>query len=149
MLVLVFGYSSDPDSAFGRVSSSPATLRWADSASPLDLQSESELSGTKSSSVIDAEPGGNGKADTFDLKMDFVPINNLSLPCGGNGHNATFHEAEFQPATSFESSLHNSHVPVEQQSDLHSGAQVNSSDCLDDEKVLAQRTFSLTSSSNA
>lgn len=133
--------SSDPESTFGRVSCSPATLQWADSASPLDLQSESELSGTKSSSVIDAGPGVNEKVDVFDLEMEFVPINApLSIPCGGIGQNTTFIEAEFQPATSFESRLPNNHVQAELQSDPHSGAQANSSDCLDDAKVLAPVT---------
>ncbi|XP_024371112.1 uncharacterized protein [Physcomitrium patens] len=139
--------SSDPESTFGRVSCSPATLQWADSASPLDLQSESELSGTKSSSVIDAGPGVNEKVDVFDLEMEFVPINApLSIPCGGIGQNTTFIEAEFQPATSFESRLPNNHVQAELQSDPHSGAQANSSDCLDDAKMMEVLTGSMATS---
>ncbi|XP_024371113.1 uncharacterized protein [Physcomitrium patens] len=140
------------DSCFGNLEDvdnllSPATLQWADSASPLDLQSESELSGTKSSSVIDAGPGVNEKVDVFDLEMEFVPINApLSIPCGGIGQNTTFIEAEFQPATSFESRLPNNHVQAELQSDPHSGAQANSSDCLDDAKMMEVLTGSMATS---
>ena len=123
-LKFVFEYSSDPDSAFGRATSSPSTLQWDDSTSPLDLQSESELSRTKSSSIINAGPVGNGEVDFFDSKLEFVPVNTpLPISCGGSDHNAAYQEAEF-------------HVQAEQQSDLQSGGQVNSRDYLDDEKVL-------------
>lgn len=131
MLIVLFDCSSDPDSTFGRATSSPATLQWGDSTSTLDLQSESEISGTKSSSIINTGPVGNGKVDFFDSKLEFVPVNSpLPISCGGSDHNASFQEAKFQAPASFES------VQIEEQSGPLSGGQVKSSDYLDDEKVL-------------
>ncbi|KAG0628348.1 hypothetical protein M758_1G020000 [Ceratodon purpureus] len=142
--------SSDPDSAFGRATSSPATLQWDDSSSALDLQSESEISGTKSSSIINAGPVENGKVDFFDSKLEFVPVNTpLPVLCEESDHNATFQEAEFQAPTSFDSRSHNSQLQAKQQSELQSGGQVNSSDFLDDEKMMEVLTGSLPTSESA